>query len=196
MQISNNVPMNPELLLQYADDKQLEGAREDKKSHKASRSSAFKNQVDSAKDSVKAQRDASDERHAAAKKKTNGGFWGAIVGIAIAVAVVVAVVATALTAGMAAPLAAAIIGLGVAAMSTGSTLGSLIGNKTAEGNEKRANEKQELADSMKVDEKSFEKMSEEYKDSVDGADELYDQILDARRQRSQEKLQAPTSFRA
>ncbi len=175
--------MSAAALSAYADSKNEESVREDIKGSRTRRAQKMKSHVDAARTNIDMSKQAADQRLSSAKKKTMGGIMGFLIGLLIAVALVI----TAFTGGMAAPVAAAVIGLGVAALGAGSSVGGLIGGKTAEGNDEKAEELTVAADKAKVDEKELDKESEDLRDQLKDAQEARRQIYEDARSRERDR---------
>lgn len=180
-----NVPVDVRTLLTYADETQENEAKKDKALMKKSEAVAFNGQIDAAKNSVTEGRKASNDRLQAAKDKSNGGIFGSIFGAIIAIAIIA--VAAVFTGGA---LLVALIGLAAVVLGSGSSIGGLVGNKCAEGDEESANVAQEKSDALKVDEKELEKQAKECGDDYDKALDLLKQIRDGQRQRADEYRQS------
>ena len=175
----NNV--SADVLANYAETMMDETIRDDLKDQRTRRSQKMKNQVTSAKDAIKNNEKAADERLKSAKKKTGGGLWGSICGVALAVTAIVVVCLV----PMAAPLAAAVIGLGAACLGTGNAVGSAIGNKRSEGNDKAADEFKIKADESTLEDKEFDKQAADLQDMIQQSKEQLRQIQQSRTKRDQ-----------
>src|SRR5688572_33502274 len=116
----SSIPVDSRALLTYADETQNKEARDDKEMAAKAEQSAFASQVNAAKTSVAQSRKASDERLQAAKDKTSGGLFGAIIGVFLCI---VAVACAIFIPGLGVALAAGLIALGAACLGAGSSIG-------------------------------------------------------------------------
>jgi len=182
--------MSASSMAAYADQKIEDSAQEDKKMNKARRSTALKDQVEASKAKIREDRKAADEELQAVKDKTDGGFWGSIIGIIIAaIAIAVAIVGAVFTGGA---TMAAVIGIALAVGGAGAglspALGSAQGAKNAEDNEAAAAEAQENADSLDLQAKRLEKEVDDLKDVIQNDQQLLESIYQARRKREADQM--------